>query len=163
VPRPLRNERVGLSLATVVIIALPLAIGWQAASRPQGPTTEPAFILVVGAWLVGLVIGLATVAYQAWRGRLIVRDPRQVMRNQVGNRTIGAVMLPLSVGLVLLLSGARIAGLNVLPLLVMVICGFMLPLMVVVLYITFRLRPDELNSPDPAVADAAARRLRGDS
>ena len=160
-PRPLRNERVGLSLATALVVGLPLAIAWAEASKPPA---DSALAWVAGAWLVGVLVGLATFAYQARRGRLIIRDPEQVKRNQVSNRTIGVVTVPLAVGFVLALGGTRIyLGLDPVPLVIAAICGFMLPLMVVVLYITFRLRPDELRSSDPQIAEAAARRLRGDS
>lgn len=161
VPRRFRNERVGLSLATAAILVAPMLLAAIEASKVVNGADPSRVIVIGGVWVLGLAVGAGYITYKALRRQLIVRDPKQILTNQARNRGVGVVALPLALAGALLLGAVQFNGVDPRAVLASALCGFLLPLMAVVLYITYRLRPDELFSSDSEIAAAAGRRLQG--
>jgi hypothetical protein len=109
-------------------------------------------------WLAGFAAGLSVVLASARRGDLILRSPRQMVSNLRWQRRLIGLMVAVTLALVLLLPHVGFAEIDWRISLVVVVGGFLFPMLPVILYITFRIRPDEIYSDDPAAVQAAARR-----
>ena len=155
------HERTTLTIVTAIVLLAPILMVTYETRRLPVNIADQVIGQLRGLWIAGLLFGVAVDVVYAARGRLIIRSPAQILANRAGNQRLGLALVPVAIGAALVLGRFDWHGVDLRVVILVPLAGFLLPLLAVVLYITFRIRPDELFSSDPAIAAAANERLRG--
>lgn len=159
-----RHPRLAMTLVTVVLSA---GVWWMATSAVDdlpGSAQGTFRDYLWKVWLGGLAAGATIDLILAARDELVPKGPGVMLRNVADGPLArwATVLVPVAgVLLVTILSPVRAGhGVMLIPG-VVALSGVLLPLMAVVLYVAYRIRPDELGSDDPAKRQAALARIRG--
>ena len=156
----LASDRAKVSVTAAVTAAVPVSMALLTISGSLDAVRGHVLGNLARLWIAGLILGVVVVLVYAARGALIVRDPAAILENMARNRRLGLAAAPVAFVLVAVLAAGSPADTDLRLLVVAFLAGFLAPMMPVLLYIAFRIRPDEIFSKDPGVARAAVERLR---
>jgi hypothetical protein len=146
---------------TFLVVVVPIGFALFGANELSAAVRDDYFRRLAAVWGAGFVFGLAQLLAVLARGELILRTYRKTLTNLRWQRLVIAALVAVTIVLILALPHVGFAGLDLRIPLIVFYAGFLLPLMPPYLYVTFRVRPEEMFSQDPRVAKAAVRRLLG--
>ena len=136
----MRDERVFLSLVFVIGVAALAFFSFDEVGDVPAAERTAARNAVVVSWVLAAAVGIL---YQLWlwvNGRLILRDPRDRAENH--GRITRALPVTTAVMIAVALAVGALTG-PVKGVLFGMFGGFILSITPVMLYIAFRLRPDQ--------------------
>jgi hypothetical protein len=154
-----RHERLYLSACAFATTVGPIYLALVSVNGPEADR-EDVYAAFARLWLAGLAVGVALQLISAARGELILRTPAKVARGLIGNQRLALAVTPIvMVFAILVVAWAPLPHVDPRIPFLLVLGGFLVAVWPVALYVTFRFRPGEMFSEDPAIARAAAERF----